>query len=144
MNTPVCHTIRVRCPLDHAFRTFTDRIDLWWPPGHRKLAGSRITLEAGGRFLERGADGTENLLGDVVRWEPPHRLTYTWRPGAPAGFATEVDVQFTAEGDQTRVDVVHREGESGLGEVWPTRARLFDASWTTVLAAYSTLLSNEA
>jgi hypothetical protein len=28
--------IALACPVEHAFGVFTDKIDLWWPRGHRR------------------------------------------------------------------------------------------------------------
>ena len=68
----------------------------------------------GGRWYERGVDGTECDWGHVRVWEPPHRLVVTWQINgywqydSDADHASEVDVQFTAQGDgHTRIDVVH-------------------------------------
>lgn len=79
MAEPLCRTVRVRCPIAHAFRIFTARIDLWWPQGHRRFAGSRLHLETfpGGRFFERSAAGEEARLGDLLSCEPPHRISLT-------------------------------------------------------------------
>lgn len=138
MSAPVERTIRVRCPVEHAFRVFTRRIDAWWPAGHRRFAGSTLTLEAtpGGRFYERAPSGDEALLGEVLTVDPPHHITYTWRPGAITA-PTEVEIRFTADGDATRVDVTHREGPAAMGERWPERAALFARAWSHVLPAYA-------
>lgn len=118
---------------------FTAQIDAWWPPSHRRGgASTTFALEAreGGRFYQRLADGVEVELGEVLRWEPPGRLTYTWHPGSDVG-PTQVDVRFVADDDATRVEVVHSIADSGLGDAWPSRAKIFDASWDTVLAAFA-------
>ncbi len=137
MSEPVVRKIRVRCPLGHAFDVFTARLDLWWPKSHRRFERSALHLEAalGGRFYERADSGEEVELGQVVRCEPPHRITYTWRPGAVKG-PTEVDVRFAADGENTWVEVVHAEGQSDLGALWNERCSLFERAWDQVLPAF--------
>lgn len=136
MAEPLVRRVRVRCSVDHAFSVFTERVDLWWPPGHRRFAESTLLLEArvGGRFVERAASGEEVRLGDVLACDPPHSISYTWFPGASSQ-PTRVDVRFLGEGEETTVEVRHGEGESELGELWPDRVKLFERGWTHVLAA---------
>lgn len=139
MTEPVEKTVRVRCSVPHAFRVFTERIDLWWPSGHRRDPGSVIFLEAGegGRFGERLPGGEERVLGVVLEWDPPERLVYSWWPGA-IDAPTRVEVRFLEEGtDATRVEVRHSVGDSELGDLWPERAALFARAWGAVLPAYA-------
>lgn len=144
MSQPVQKSIVVRCSVAHAFRVFTDRIDLWWPPSHRKDPDSVFFLEAGegGRFGERLPAGDERILGEVLLWEPPERLVYSWWPGA-VDAPTRVEVRFSPEAGATRVDVTHAIGESGLGERWPERARIFTRAWDQVLPAFAAAATEE-
>jgi uncharacterized protein YndB with AHSA1/START domain len=137
MTEPIRREIRVRCSVEHAFAVFTDRLDMWWPAGHRRFPRSRLRLEGreGGRFFERSETGEEAQLGEVVRWEPPHRLAYTWHPGSDVG-PTLVEIEFSPEGDGTLVEVIHSEGDSGLGTRWRERAQRFERAWSTVLPAF--------
>lgn len=137
MSEPLVRTVRVACPVEHAFEVFTSRLDMWWPRSHRRFERSRLQLEVwkGGRFFECSDTGDEVELGQVLRCEPPHRITYTWHPGAIMG-PTEVDVRFVAEGEHTLVEVVHGEGASALGEAWPERAQRFARAWSEVLPAF--------
>jgi uncharacterized protein YndB with AHSA1/START domain len=130
-------SIEVRCSVEHAFSAFVERVDLWWPPTHRKFPGSQMILEgrAGGRFLERAPDGRDHRLGEVIECDPPHYIKYSWYPGA-ATKPTEVVVRFQAAGRVTRVNVLHAEGGAELGLLWPERAQLFDKGWNTVLPAF--------
>lgn len=134
---PVIHAIEVRCPVAHAFDVFTTRVDLWWPPGHRHLDGARLTMEprVGGRFFEAGNDGSERDLGTIVQWDPPHRLRYTWHPGAIRE-PTTVDVSFVPRGEGTYVQITHSEGDAAMGEQWAPRAKGFDRAWTDLLPHY--------
>ena len=144
MNAPVVKSVRVECPIHDAFLTFTARIDLWWPVGHRRFPGSVMVLEPwpGGGFYEKAQDGREARLGNVVRYEPPHDLAYTWYPGAIEK-PTLVQVSFVQEPDAVLVTVTHAEGESGLAGEWPARALRFSGNWDKVLPAFAVFLKSE-
>ncbi len=77
-------SITVPAPADEAFRVYTDCAIEWLPAGHTFLNDPRlIAMEPwpGGRFYERGADGTEITRGTILEWKPPHRVVLTWRIG---------------------------------------------------------------
>lgn len=133
----VRHAVRVRCPVSHAFEVFTARVDAWWPPAHRRLAGSTLVLTPGpeGALHERGPDGTALEIGRIVAWDPPAALSFAWRLGAPADAPTSVRVTFTAQDDATLVEVVHVDGLRPLPD-WAGTAPLFVRGWTHVLAAF--------
>lgn len=90
----------------------------------------------GGRFEERSAKGEVAQLGEVIECDPPHRIRYTWLPGA-IDRPTLVEVTFAALGDETEVRVHHSIGDSGLGDAWPKRVELFERGWRAVLTAFS-------
>jgi uncharacterized protein YndB with AHSA1/START domain len=140
MNEPVKKSLRVECGVEHAFDVFTSRIDLWWPRSHRRFEGSVILLEpaVGGRFTERTPAGKDVHMGEVIRCEPPHAISYTWYPGAIEE-PTTVDVRFIDKGNHTIVEVTHSEGHSGLGDAWPHRAQVFAKNWGAVLPAYGSV-----
>ena len=139
MSEPIRRAINVRCPVAHAFAVFTERLDLWWPPSHRRSPAGTLSMEGrvGGRFVERTESGEEHLLGEVMHWEPPHRLAYTWYPGAIER-PTLVQIRFVEHDGHTRVEVEHAEGDAALGEQWPVRAQKFNDAWSEVLPALAT------
>ena len=75
----------VACPAERAFELWARETSRWWPAGHSVSAdpGLSVTFEAraGGRIYERTPDGDEHDWGEVLVWEPPHRLEL---PLAPA------------------------------------------------------------
>ena len=117
---PALHgTITVGVPIERAFRVFTNSFDTWWPReyhiGKAEMAEAILEPREGGRWYERGADGSECDWGRVLVWEPPHRLVVTWQINGEWQYdpdperASEVEVRFTADGaGQTRVDLEHR------------------------------------
>ena len=74
-------TVTVAVPLERAFRVFTDSLGTWWPSeyhiGQAEMAEAVLEPRAGGRWYERGVDGSECDWGRVLAWEPPHRLVVT-------------------------------------------------------------------
>jgi uncharacterized protein YndB with AHSA1/START domain len=111
-------TMRVQAPPAVAWRVFTEKMGTWWPLAHYKI-GKTAAVDAiveprvGGRWYERGDDGSTCEWGTVLAWEPPSRLVLSWDISAdwqpdPA-LKTEIEVRFIAEGeDATRVELEHR------------------------------------
>ena len=52
MDEVLVRTIALACPVEHAFDVFTDKIDLWWPRGHRRNRDASLTL-TGEALIER-------------------------------------------------------------------------------------------
>lgn len=107
-------TVYVAVSPDDAFDVFTTEIDLWWRHGRRfRIAGKKpgkIVFETklGGRLFEVVGERTF-VVGSVIEWEPPRRLTLEWRNvNFAAHEKTHVEVTFTPQGDGTMVRVVHR------------------------------------
>ena len=82
-----------------------------------------IEPRAGGRWFERGQDGSECDVGKVLVWEPPGRLILGWQLNSKFKYdpsiTTEVEVRFTADGaGATLVELEHRNLEryGELGE----------------------------
>ncbi|MBL1419642.1 MAG: SRPBCC domain-containing protein [Alphaproteobacteria bacterium] len=138
MAEPFIKTMRITCSIEHAFTTFTQQINLWWPPNHRKFEGSTIKLEThiGGSFYEVAPDGQQAILGEVLSLNPPFDITYTWNPGKITK-PTQVTISFTQDDDETIMQVTHIEADSALGDKWPQRLTLFTRGWQAVFTAYA-------
>jgi uncharacterized protein YndB with AHSA1/START domain len=111
-------TIDVDAAQEVAWRVFTEKMGTWWPLAYYKI-GKANALDAvieprvGGRWYERGDDGSTCQWGSVLAWEPPSRLVLSWDISADWHYDptlnTEIEVQFNAEGsDRTRVELEHR------------------------------------
>lgn len=114
---PVRYELTVPLSADQAFRLFTEGFNSWWIGHHigkAELAEAVLEPKAGGRWYERGVDGTECDWGKVLVFEPPGRLVVTWQLNPQFEYdpdpdhASEVEVLFTEENGQTKVDFQHR------------------------------------
>ena len=141
-------TVLVEAPQAHAFAVFTERQSSWWPLATHhigKAAARDAVLEprAGGRWFERGVDGSECDWGRVLVWEPPHRLVLAWEINAAwqhdPGLRTEVEIRFVAVGPRsTRVELEHRNLER-FGDKAEAMRSAFDSEggWTALLERFA-------
>ena len=73
-------SLTVEAAPQKAFSVFTEGFDRWWPKSHSILASKTpqvaVTVEprVGGRWYERGEDGSECDWGKVLSWDPPKRM----------------------------------------------------------------------
>lgn len=131
-----------------AWRVFTERMGTWWPLAVYKI-GKTAAVDAvieprvGGRWYERGDDGSTCDWGTVLIWEPPTRLVLSWDISADwqpdPKLKTEVEVRFIADGaNNTRVELEHRR----LDRYGPRRDEMraiFDkeGDWGRLLGAFA-------
>jgi uncharacterized protein YndB with AHSA1/START domain len=110
--------ITVQAPQDVAWRVFTEKFGTWWPLANYKI-GKAAAVDAvieprvGGRWYERGDDGSTCDWGSVLTWEPHARLVLSWDISADwqydAALKTEVEVRFIPQGKSaTRIELEHR------------------------------------
>ena len=138
---PIEGKTTVNVPVEQAFQVFTASFGSWWPHayhiGQVEVADVILEPHEGGRWYERGVDGSECDWGRVVAWEAPHRIVFTWQINGSwqfdpePGHASEIEVRFHADGPaQTTVEVEHRyferlvDGENVHGAIrsgggWP-------------------------
>jgi uncharacterized protein YndB with AHSA1/START domain len=118
MTAAVTKTVTVNAPLPHVFEVFTQRFNTWWPRGHHigkaDLETAIIETHEGGRWYERGVDGSECEWGRVLAYTPPSRIALSWHLNANFQYdpdparASRVEVSFHAETPtRTRVELVH-------------------------------------
>ena len=126
--TAVHQEIVVDAPIERAFNVFTEGYQTWNPPEHHigeaDIETSVMEPREGGRWYEVGVDGSQCDWGRVLAWEPPNRVVLAWmispqwKAEPDATKASEVEVRFTALGDnQTRVELEHRNLDRH-GEGW--------------------------
>ena len=130
--TDVRREVTVAGAPQRAFDLFTNHMSEWWPAEHH-LAGSPVvamTVEprVGGRIYDSCEDGGDSVWGQVTEWDPPASFTFAWMITGNWQLETDVDkasrvsVTFTADGDRTRVALVHKdfwrmpEGGQGMAD----------------------------
>jgi uncharacterized protein YndB with AHSA1/START domain len=144
----VRQSIVVQVPPERAFDVFTAQMSSWWPLeshsiGERPMVAAVIEPRAGGRWFERGDDGSECDWGEVLVWEPPRRVVLVWRLTADFAFdqtiQTEVEVRFEPEeGGSTRVTLEHR-GLDAYGDRAAEMRESFgsDGGWAGLLRRFA-------
>jgi uncharacterized protein YndB with AHSA1/START domain len=146
---PVRKVLRVNATPEIAFDVFTAGMSRWWAPSHSinpsksPLKQAIIEPGVGGRWYEKGEDGSECEWGRVLAWERPTRLVLAWQINAQwrfdPKFVTEVEVAFVAESATiTRVELEHRDIER-FGEAAETIRQAFDSpdGWSGLLAGFA-------
>ena len=152
-STSVLTHISVEAPLERAFRVFVEQFDKIKPREHNMLAAdvAETVLEpcVGGRVYDRGVDGSECQWGEVLAFDPPDRLRFswligvTWQPETDPSRASEVEVRFTAETpDRTRVALEHRHLDRH-GDGWEGMRAGVEAEdgWPLYLRRYADLFT---
>jgi uncharacterized protein YndB with AHSA1/START domain len=144
---PIEKTVVVTRSAENAFRVFTEEMGTWWPLATHhigKVDAETVVIEpfVGGRWFERGIDGTECEWGRVRTWDPPRRLVLTWEISShwrhDPSIQTELEVRFTAEGASTRVQLEHRLLHA-YGDKASEMRTIFDSprGWTMLLEAFA-------
>ena len=134
---PLEFSFTVDCPVEHAFETWTGRINTWWPKDHNaggQPVGS-VFFEAGeaaapSNVVKTGsnANGAKSTSGT----HPPTSDT----PGiSDGGEPTQVDITFAASGSSTDVRIVHS-GWHLLTDDPELRRKANTSGWRGVLGAY--------
>jgi uncharacterized protein YndB with AHSA1/START domain len=144
--SPVRKSVVVRASPERAFEVFTAGMSRWWLKTHKigaaPMQDTVIEPKAGGRWFERGEDGSECDWGKVLAWEPPRRLVLAWQIDAQwkfdPGLVTEVEVTFTAADGGTRVELEHRNLERFGARAAEIRAQI-DGGWPTLLENFATV-----
>ena len=143
---PIMRSVTVDCSVEHAFATFTERIDVWWPLATHSIeayesgtAPQTVVFQggAGGQLYERTSAGEELKWADVVAFDPPHRFVLAWNPSRERDRpTTEVEVTFTAEDGKTRVELQHRGWERLRDRAQESRES-YGSGWDDVMRAFA-------
>lgn len=99
-------SVHVDCPIEEAFRLFTEEMTEWWP--EKGVDHCEIEPWVGGRVFERSRSGEEREWGTVIEWDAPRRVEFMWYPEQSRDDDQTVAVEFRVEGEGTRVTLTHR------------------------------------
>jgi uncharacterized protein YndB with AHSA1/START domain len=151
---PVRKSLVVGADRHRSFQAFTDRMGKWWPRSKTIGTSPPVTVviepRAGGRWYERGEDGSECEWGKVLQWDPPARLVLAWQIDGnwkyDPDLVTEVEVTFTSLGrDTTRVDLEHRNLERFGEKVEIMRTSIdSEGGWAGILKVYAEMAEKSA
>lgn len=142
---PIVKTVTVPLAPADAFELFTEKISRWWPLASHSIMETEavsVTFEGftGGRIYETDSSGKEWSWGEVLEWDPPNRVVFSWNPNPGREAFTEVEVSFTptesAGGPSTELRLEHRHWENLGTEASRVHAGYTDG-WTPVLDLYS-------
>ena len=114
--TTIQESVVIDADCERVFDAYVNHIDSWWirrgtyrysfAPESTEPRHIRFEPEAGGRFYEEFADGSQYTIGKIIEFEPPKLLVYTWQaPDWPAH--TTITVRFTEHAGRTTVSVTH-------------------------------------
>jgi|GEM_PF-837100 uncharacterized protein YndB with AHSA1/START domain len=141
-------TVSVQAPPQVAWQVFTEKMGTWWPLAIYKIGKANavdavIEPYVGGRWYERGDDGSTCQWGSVLVWEPHSLLVLTWDISADwqydATLNTEIEVRFIGDGSsRTRVEFEHRRLDR-YGVRRDEMRRVYDAEgdWGRLLEAFA-------
>ncbi|MPZ33689.1 MAG: ATPase [Rhodospirillales bacterium] len=144
----VWKTTLVQAPPAVAWRVFTEQMGAWWPLAVYKIGqvnavDAVLEPRVGGRWYERGDDGSTCDWGRVLLWEPPSRLVLSWDVNADWQYdpdlQTEIEVRFIAQGESaTRVELEHRKLDR-YGARRDEMRRIFntEGDWGRLLAMFA-------
>jgi uncharacterized protein YndB with AHSA1/START domain len=140
--------VSVKAPPEVAWRVFTEEMGAWWPLATHKIGNARavdavIEPLVGGRWYERGEDGSTCDWGRVLSWEPHSRIVLSWEISADwqhdPNLKTEVEVRFAEEGKGvTRIELEHRHLDH-YGARRDEMRSIFDSEsgWSGLLASFA-------
>ena len=134
---PVDLTFEINCTVKHAFKTYTEHMNKWWPLENHSVDGKKASschfeAKVGGRIYEIGENGKEHLWGTVLECGAPNRLRYNWHPGGSPDKVTEVEVLFTDKAGKTELRIIHT-GWEVHGDRASERAAGYTSGWQFVV-----------
>lgn len=144
---PIVVEFEVDCPVEHAFKMWTEKAALWWPRSHTISGDSDLSVvfepNVGGRIYEVGSDGGEHEWGEVTVWNPPDHIEYLWHLFFDRSQATHLTVTFGEVSGGTRVRLVQTGFERLPEEIALTRRNRTEGAWAEVTGFFRDALASE-
>ena len=153
-STTIHMEIIVEAPSEKAFRVFTAGFDTWWPRTHHiasvPMKEAVIEQKLGGRWYEKGEDGSECDWGKVIAWEPPKHFAVTWQLTHDYQYdphlITEVHVTFESlDAHRTRVVFEHKYLDRYGDKMESVRNNIGneESGWGRLLGVYAAVVEKE-
>lgn len=134
--SPIVHEFTVSCSPEHAFEVFTARIGEWWDPAYTGNAETLTTVTIDprmrGQITERHNDGSEHDWGEVIAWDPPARVAFSFTLAQDRTVPSVVRAMFVPSDEGTHVTFEH----GGWNEL-NAAARGTFTEWPQLLARYA-------
>jgi uncharacterized protein YndB with AHSA1/START domain len=138
--------VHVAAKPERAFDVFTKQMSSWWPLvshhiGKADAVAAVVEPFVGGRWFERGVDGSECDWGRVLVWEPGKRVMLAWELTAEwqhdRAIQTEVDVTFVPDPGGCIVTLEHRKLSAyGAKAVEMQKILGSEGGWAGMLGAF--------
>jgi uncharacterized protein YndB with AHSA1/START domain len=153
---PIRRAVTVRSDPARAFELFTAQMGSWWPLDAysrvvnelegQGLRAERLEFQArmGGSILEHVSDGRILPWGEVIAWDPPHRVAMSWRPHSMPEPPTELEVTFSARAGLTLVELEHRGWERLSDGFRGSLYEIYVRGWTTTLGLFAAAADQHA
>ncbi|HKS05774.1 MAG TPA: SRPBCC domain-containing protein [Gemmatimonadaceae bacterium] len=138
---PIERTVSVSWAPDAAFKRFTTDVMTWWPYRTHSIGGPRVKRvvfegRVGGMFFEELVDGRRFQWGELLAWDPPRSVTFTFHPSRDPSEAQEVTLRFIPEGTGTRLTLTADKWER-VGKRASIARRGYESGWGYVLNVWA-------
>jgi len=99
MTRKVERTITIAARPERVFQAWVEEMNQWWTKpyynDHDRIFGLYMEPKLGGRYIEKwDENGGGFLIGTIVEWLPPLRLSYTWSERGWGGVSTLIRIEF--------------------------------------------------
>jgi uncharacterized protein YndB with AHSA1/START domain len=105
-------SILIAAKRERVWQGWVHEMSAWWSKPYyidpEKVTGLFMEPRLGGRLIEEWGGNAGYLIGHVIEWLPPQRLSYTWSEKLWAGIITVVNLEFTTVERQTRINLTHK------------------------------------